>query len=188
VSLFQERTNGIIVSQTSVIAAPAATGFRAYMEVAGTNGKPGAIQSGLAVMNPSASAVTVFITLTRLDGSVVSVPPAMVNIPPGGQIQSFLSELFPTLPVPFQGVANVSAATPIVVAALRGRYNERDEFLMTTTPPLSNSTLTAGTLVFPHIVSGQGFSTQIVVFGSSGSGKLYLFAQDGLLELGTPLK
>jgi hypothetical protein len=99
-----------------------------------------------------------------------------------------LTELFPTLPVPFQGVANLTSSTPIVVAALRGRYNERDEFLMTTTPPLSNTTLTAGTLVFPHIISGQGFSTQIVVFGSTGSGKLYLFANDGLLELGTPLK
>lgn len=188
VSLFQERTNGVIVSQTSVIAVPSATGFKAYMEVAGTNGQPGSIQSGVAITNPSTSAVSVFVTLTRLDGTIVNVPSVTLNIPPGGQVQKFLTELFPTLTVPFQGVANVTASTPIAVAALRGRYNERDEFLMTTTPPLSNATFTSGTLVFPHIVSGQGFSTQIVVFGSSGTGKLYMFAKDGLLELGTPLK
>jgi hypothetical protein len=186
VSLFQLRTNGNTVSQTSVIAAPTDTGFRMYMEASGTNGLPNSIQSGMAVMNPSSTPVTAYIDLSTLDGTSANVPTAVITIPAGGQIQKFLAELFPDITGSFKGVARLTSTSPLAVAALRGRYNERDEFLMTTTPPLRDST-SAGSLVFPHIVSGQGFSTQVVVFGGTGTGKLYLFTQSGLQESGTPL-
>jgi hypothetical protein len=51
------------------------------------------------------------------------------------------------------------------VVALRIRYNERNEFLETTTPP-SNEMLQAGTaeVDFPEIVNGAGWTTQFNLF------------------------
>src|SRR5205814_1902209 len=104
-----------------------------------------------------------------------------------GQVAKFINELFPTLPATFQGIVRVTSSTSIEVAALRGRYNERGDFLMTTTPPLNDAAPPATELVFPQIVSGNGYSTQIVVFGQGGSAKLYHLAQDGTLKPGSSL-
>jgi hypothetical protein len=67
---------------------------------------------------------------------------------------------------------------------LRGRYNERGEFLITTTPPVNEATqATAGGLYFPHIVDSGGYTTQFVLFsglaGQSSTGNLELFSQNG---------
>ncbi len=189
VSLFQLRMNGITVSQTSVIGAPVGQNFRLYMEASGTNMQPGSIRTGVALVNTSSSAISVTFGLNRLDGTVAGLPlPTTVNVPPGGEISQFLTDLFPTLPLPFQGVATLTATTPVAVAALRGRYNQRDEFLMTTTPPLNQGLPNPSSLVFPHIVNGQGYSTQVLVIGSSGNATLSLVGQDGSLRQGASVK
>jgi hypothetical protein len=183
VSLFQLRENGITISETSVIAAPVSTGFQMYMEASGVNGKAGSIQSGLAVANPSSSPAVVFLDLNRLDGTPAGLGTATVNIPPGGQISTFINQLFPEMPASFQGTANLTSATPVAAVALRGRYNERDDFLMTTTPPLNVLSSSPGALVFPEIDSGQGWGTQIIVFGTNGgTGRLYLMTSTGVSE------
>jgi hypothetical protein len=108
------------------------------------------------------------------------------TVPADGQIAAFVHELFPELPSSFQGVAKVTAPDlPISVAALRGTYNERGDFLVTTTPPL-NESAPATELVFPHIVSGSGYSTQIIVLGE-GSGQLYLLSPDGTVRPGSSI-
>jgi hypothetical protein len=188
VGLLRFRMNGATVSQTTIGATPLDTGFRMYMEASGTYGAIGSIQSGIAIANPSSSAVTVSVSLTGLDGSALNLQAASLVIPPGGQVAKLLSELFPTLPASFQGIARLTAPSPVSVAALRGRFNERDEFLMTTTPPLNDAAGNIISLVFPHIVSGQGFSTQIVLFGTAASGRLYLLSNDGLLKPSVSLK
>ena len=77
------------------------------------------------------------------------------------------------------GLAGQMMAAPIAVTGLRGRYNERGDFLITTTPPMNEATATAGDLLFPHIVAGSGYNTQIIIYGQPGSGGLYLVGQDG---------
>jgi hypothetical protein len=186
VSLFQLRTNGITVSQTSVIAAPTGTTFRMYMEASGTNGQLGSIRTGVALVNSSSSTISVTFSLTSLTGSAAGLPsPVTISVPPGGEISKFVTDLFPTLPVPFQGVATLTTTTPVAVAALRGRYNQRNEFLMTTTPPLNSAVSNPSSLVFPHIVNGQGFNTQVIVIGNAGTATFYLLGQDGSLRPGS---
>jgi hypothetical protein len=46
----------------------------------------------------------------------------------------------------------------------------------------------ASSVVFPHIASGGGCSTQIILFGQTGTGKLYMFGQDGFPKPGSALK
>src|SRR2546425_889216 len=72
----------------------------------------------------------------------------------------------------FQGFLKVAAGTPIGLTGVRGRQNERREFLITTTLPRSDDVaLPVSQLVFPHIASGGGYTTQFIIFGE-GSGRL----------------
>ena len=142
----------------------------------------GPTQSGVAIANPSSSPASITVQLTQLDGTPLGLTTSL-NLPAGGQISKFINELFPQLPANFQGIGRVTSATPVGLAALRGRFNERGDFLVTTTPPLNEASSTvAADLVFPHIVSGMGYTTQIVAFGQGGSARLYLLGQDGTVK------
>jgi hypothetical protein len=172
---------GITVSEASVQALPLRTAFRTYLQASPGSDLVGSIQSGVAIANPSPTPVTVAMQLTNLDGTPTGLSQA-INVPAGGQIAEFINELFPQLPATFQGVGRILSSSAVAVAALRGRYNERGDFLMTTTPPFIEGAVPSTDLVFPHIVSGLGFTTQIVLFGSGGSAQLYLLGQDGTVQ------
>jgi hypothetical protein len=85
---------------------------------------------------------------------------------------------------PFQGVLRVSSTSAIAVVGLRGRYNERRDFLITTTAPVDEARPPAATeLFFPHLADSGGYTTQFVLFsgaaGQSATGNLTLFSQSG---------
>jgi len=78
------------------------------------------------------------------------------------------------------------------VIDLRGRYNERNDFLITTTPPINEAAPPATSpMFFPHIADSGGYTTQFILFsaqpGSSSSGTMQLFNQSGG-ELGLTLQ
>jgi len=67
---------------------------------------------------------------------------------------------------------------------VRGRYNERGDFLITTISPApESSSAMPSPIYFPHIVEGGGYTTQIIVFGDTPglgtSGKVRYFSQSG---------
>jgi hypothetical protein len=67
----------------------------------------------------------------------------------------------------------------LAVAGLRGRYNEREDFLITTTPPSNeNATTSTVPMFFSHIVDGGGYTTQFLLFSGianqSADGNLVL--------------
>jgi hypothetical protein len=70
------------------------------------------------------------------------------------------------------------------VTGLRGRYNERGDFLITTTAPIPESAAPSiSELIFPHLVDGGGYTTQFVLFsgspGQTANGVLRFFSQSG---------
>ncbi|PYS20339.1 MAG: hypothetical protein DMG11_29735, partial [Acidobacteria bacterium] len=72
----------------------------------------------------------------------------------------------------------------VSVTGVRGRYNERGDFLITTISPAPESSgATPSPLYFPHIVEGGGYTTQIIIFGDTPglgtSGKVRYFSQSG---------
>jgi hypothetical protein len=156
------------------------TALRAYVQTSST---PGAvIQSGLAIANVSTSPATVNLQLFNPDGTSAAASTSL-TIPGSGQIAKYLSDLFPNLPQPFQGVVRISASSSnLAVVGLRTRYNERGDYLITTTPATSESA-TPGQLFFPHLAIGGGYTTQLILFsgtpGSSSSGTLNFFSQSG---------
>jgi hypothetical protein len=182
-AIFSFQNNGVTVSAASVPALPAGTAFRTYVESNGTIGQPGYIQTGVAISNATPSAITVSLDIDKLDGTPTGLS-TTVDIPAGGQIAKFVNEVIPDLPATFMGVLRVSCPSPIYLTSRRMRYNERSDFLVTTVPARDDATAPSGAEVdFPHIVSGGGYSTQLIMLspaiGINSSLKLWLLAQDG---------
>ena len=159
--------------------------FRMYAQALGTSGAAGSIQSGFAIANTSASAGTLTLELTNLDGSTTGLPGSVnVTLPGSGQIVGLLNTFFPSL-TSFRGVLRISTTTSgISVVGIRSRYNETGGYLMTTTPPINEAAASSSAeMYFPHIVNGGGFTTEFIVFsgtaGQSSNGNLEFFRDDG---------
>ena len=106
------------------------------------------------------------------------------TIAAAGHLSVFLNEIpgLQNLPSSFRGVLRISSSFPVSVIGLRGRHNERGDFMVSTTPAVAEDELPAsGELVFPHIVSGGGYSTEFLLMGRSGSsnGNVVFRSQSG---------
>jgi sugar lactone lactonase YvrE len=180
--IFSYRPAGITVTEAGVPSISGNT-LRVYVESAGP------IQSGIAVANNSQMPASVTFELTNLDGSTNGLPaPISATLAGFGHTAQFLSQMFPGLPASFKGILRVSTASSgISVVGLRSRYNERNDFLITTTPPANEATpSSSGELVLPHLADGGGYSTEFIFFsttstggGGSSSGSLLLFNGSG---------
>jgi len=170
--IFGYTTNNVRVAEASVVGT-AGNQFRTYIEDAGSVGSVGNIESGIAIANLDTARATVNLQAFALNGQLQASN--SVGIPVGGKVARFANELFPTLPTSFKGVLRVTSNSNISVVGLRGRYNERNDFLITTVPV--NQELTQGSnaeLLFPHIVDSGGYTTQFIlvntVSGQTSSG------------------
>jgi sugar lactone lactonase YvrE len=186
VAIFSYQQAGITVTEAGVPSSGAASSFRMYSEISGDfgQGAAGSIQSGIAVANLSGAPATVTLALDRLDGLPTGFT-GTLQVPGNGQLSTFLNQVsgLSSVPAPFQGVLRISSPTPISAVGLRGRYNERGEFLITTTAPVNEAAPPgSGDLFFPHFADSAGYTTQFILFGGSGaasSGSLRLVSQSG---------
>jgi hypothetical protein len=181
-AIFSFTSGGVVVSQASVISIPAAQSFRMYAETGDGNSN---IQPGFAVANNSTKPVTVNLQLFSVAGTPTGFS-GQVVIPPQGQVASFLNGIngFQSVPNDFKGVLEISASSPIYAMGLRGRYNQRGDFLITSTQPVDESTPpSTAPLYFPHVAAGGGFSTQIILFNASAGqlagGSIQIFDNNG---------
>jgi hypothetical protein len=120
------------------------------------------------VANPSDNAALVAVELIAASGEVAGS--TLVSIPPAGQFAAFVREIPGLLPLTyFEGMLRLTTASPqgVAVMGLRGRYNERGDFLITSTPPAEQIHPSAN--VFPHIVDGGGYATQFVFLRTDSS-------------------
>jgi hypothetical protein len=176
--------NGPVTTSQAGVPSMLGTSFRMYVEATPGLGAIGSYSTGFAVANASSAAASITFDLFTADGSPTTFSYTK-SIPPFGHISKFLSDIFPTLAFPFQGVLRVRTTTPsISVVALRIRFNQRGEFLMTTTPPTEeNGTAPPGELDFPDILNGGGFTTQFILFsglnGQVTSGNLQFYTSGG---------
>ena len=189
VAILSYKKSGVTVAQAGVPPVNAGTAFRMYVEASGDFNKSeiGSVQSGVGIANIAASSTTVTFELFTFDGVSTGLS-GSVDLVANQQKAVFLNQILPgftTLPVPFKGVLRISVppGPGISIIGLRGRYNERGDFLIATTPPSNEgSAASAGALVFPDIADGGGYTTQFVVIGNAGgqtSGTMNFFTQDG---------
>ena len=162
--VFSFRSNGVRVTEAGVPSIPEAKAFRIYVE----SSENGTVQSGVAIANPSGAETTVTLELTNLNGSAAAR--TTVTIPANGQFATFLNQIpgFENIRLPFQGVLRIASSTNLSAIGLRGRYNERSDFLITTTAPVTESLISsANDKYFAHFVNGGGYTTQFIVFRSA---------------------
>src|SRR5262249_38590898 len=142
VAVFSFKNAGVTVTEAGVQALRPATAFRLYAESSGSTQQIGSIQTGIALANPSSSTALVTFEVTTITGVSTGLNGSIV-LGGNGQAAMFLRQIpgFTLLPDPFQGVLRVSTVSSagISVVGLRGRYNERGDFLITTTPPTNES-------------------------------------------------
>lgn len=175
--VFSYRKANIRVTEAGVAASPAGPAFRIYVESSGT------VQSGVAITNTSPRSATVRLELINLSGA--SVAGTTLTLAANAQLARFLNQIpgFETLSLPFQGLLRITSSSPVAAVGLRGRYNERADFLLTTTPPVSESASAPAELFFPHFVDAGGYTTQFILFssgaGRSIGGNVRFFSQSG---------
>jgi len=179
------RNNGITILQTAIPGVASGTAFRLFVENLGTlNSVPGSIQTAIAVANPTSNPASVALELYGNDGAPVGLRDS-IAIPANGQIAVFLNQIpgFSRLPPSFQGVLRISSASTVAVNALRAHYNERGDFLISPTLPVSEAELpNSSELLFPHFAIGGGCEMQFVLFSgraTASSGTIYFFDQNG---------
>jgi hypothetical protein len=182
VAVFSFKKAAVTVAEAGVPAIVPGKAFRMYAEV----NSAGAIRTGVAAVNTSSSSVHINFELIGMNGVSTGLTGSL-DIPGFGQRALFLQEIpgFQSLPAPFKGILRISSANQadIAITGLRGRSNERGDFLITTTDPVNENTPPDSKIVFPHFVDGGGYTTQFVTFSGTNSepssGNLKMFSESG---------
>jgi len=182
-TVFSYAERGVTVTESGAPSTGIAPSFRLYAEY-------GAMRTGVAVVNTASTAATVQFELLDLAGSATGYS-GSITLDANGHRSLFIDEIpgFQNLPSSFRGVLRVSGNTPISVLGLRGRYNERGDFLISTTPAIAdNAATTTEEMIFPHIVSGSGYTTEFLLMsrGAGSEGRMLLRSQSGA-ELALPI-
>jgi hypothetical protein len=166
---------------TTVEAVEQEFDFKMYAEISGNYPGPDlSATPAISIANTSAAPVTVNLSLLGFDGTNSGLS-AQVVLQPREHLSRFLREIpgFQNLPSPYFGVVRATTAQPgVVFTGFRARYNEVGHFLVTATSPLRDLG-NINPVIFPHLVDGAGFATQIVVIsgaaGGGASGTIRLF-------------
>jgi hypothetical protein len=176
------KRGGNTVSATSVPVVHPGKSFRLYIEESGDTAPQ--LRTSLAISNASPLPAGVFLELMDLSGRPAGFTGTMV-IPPFGQLSRFLKEIpgFEAVPLPFRGALQVSTVAPegISVVGLRGRLNERSDFLVSTVLSAEQGEALSETLA--PVVEGAGYSTEIVLSNNSSSsahGNLVSVSENGV--------
>jgi hypothetical protein len=185
-SIFAYSNNGVTVSEAGVPVLHPGQSFRMFEIDAGSYA--GQLQTGIAIANPSSTdTASVTLELTDMAGNSTGMTSAL-TMPPLGHTAAFMKQFsgFESIPYPFRGVVRISTTSPsgIAIIGLRGQYNERNDFLITTSMPVDESTpLSSADALFPHLAEGGGYTTEFILFsgspGQASSGSLQLFTQSG---------
>lgn len=185
-TIFSFQNRGVTVSEAGVPAASPGSAFRVFVESFGdfNQAAAGSMRTGLAIANTSPQATSVVVEVKNLNGGTGLI--GTLSIPGNGQTSLFLNQIpgIQTLLTPFRGMLRLTSLAPITIVGLRARYNERNDLLITTTPPGDEGVPPpVSGLYFPHFADAGGYSTQFILFsaqpGQTPSGTLQLVSQAG---------
>ncbi|MBZ5537777.1 MAG: hypothetical protein LAO31_17620 [Acidobacteriia bacterium] len=169
---------GALITEASVPAATVLTAARLFVDFNASTGQ----DSGVALVNPGASPLSVNVILMSQTGVASTCP--NVQVAAHGHTALFASQFgCPSLASPFLGTLTFTAAGPFAAVNLRAAQNGHAEQIFSALPVVDPTVAPAGTnLIFSQIVDGGGNPTQILLMNTSGSpisGIISLFDDTG---------
>jgi hypothetical protein len=198
-AVFRFMQDGVTVTEAGVPASPPTTRARVFIDYrADVNAVPGRseagtvdINTGVAVVNNGTAPANVTYVLRDLTGGILASGNG--TIAAGNYFAKFidnLSDVAPdfNLPSNFQtaiqfGSLQITSTQPLSVLALRGTMNQRNEFLITTTPVADlTQALGNGSMYFPQFADGGGYTTSLILMNTSTqieTGSLVIRDKDG---------
>ena len=143
--------------------------------------------TGVAIVNRNSTETRVTMMLQGVDGSTQS---GSLTLPPNGHVARFVSELFPGLPVQYQGVLTMTSPVPLAAMTLRQTFNQRNEPIYSTLPVADLTHPPEGPMYIPQVADGGGYQTQLILINTSNSISLVQieFFNDNGKNISLPLK
>ena len=187
-AIFAQRQSGALITEAGVPAVAPATSSRVFVDFDAANGR----DSGVALVNPGNTALTVNLTLRDQNGVSSSCP--AVTVPPLGKVAQFASQFgCSALGSSFLGTLTFTASAPFAAVNLRSAPNDHPPESIFSALPVVDPTVTpvGSNLIFSQILDGNGNPTQILLMNTSGStiaGTISLFRDAGtpiLLDFGS---
>jgi hypothetical protein len=156
VAIFGYHANGALVSEAGVPATPLMVSGRVYAEITDS------VNTGVALVNPYDTAAQLSFFFTDTNGH--DGGNGTTTIAAQSKLSVFLTDAPYNGPSPFAGTFTFTSSLPVGVVALRGRVNERSEYLMTTLPATDlQAPASSAPVVFPQYADGAGWSTEVAL-------------------------
>jgi len=181
-------TVGYTILETSLEGQPPRASLRLYAEGTGdfNNAKATSTRTAITIANPSDAPSTIQLQLTSFSGAQLALS-SPIQVPASGQVSRYLPEFpgFEAIAVPFQGIVRLTvlAGPGVMAGGFRVMFNERGDYLFTTTGPLNEDAGTAGRLIFPYVTDSTGYTTEFILINppdvTSAAGVLHYLAADG---------
>ena len=179
VAIYGYRPGNYLVSETAVLATLPARSGRIYAEVSTS------VTTGLAIANPNDQPATIDFYYTDAAGADTGT--GRITLGPKSQFANFIDQapLKRFSASTFEGTFSYASDVPVSAMAIRGVYNERGDFLMSTLPVIDlSSPPQTGVVVVPHFADGGGWTTQILLVNpgnSAANGKVEFRDPNGAL-------
>jgi hypothetical protein len=180
-ALLSYKSGAFTTSETNV-PATMGTAFTMYAQLSSSR----RINTSVVVTNPTPHRGRITLTLTDLDGNFLGTASGVID--GGKQIRTSVDAIVPALrDREIQGVLRITTDLPSVsVAGFRERYNERApaaDLLISTMPPTSEDASTSQERIFPQLLNGDGFTTEIILYsgsdGATSQGQMIFIRPDG---------
>jgi hypothetical protein len=183
-AVFSFKQSGVTVTEAGVPASPPTTLARVFIDyrpdVLALPGQSNSglidINTGIAVVNTRAATASVTYTLRDTAGTTLAIGNG--TIAAGAHFAKFISQLTDVapnfnLPSNFQtttqfGTLEIASDQPLSVLALRGTNNQRNDFLITTTPIADlMQSVSYSPVYFPQFADGGGYTTSLVLLNTA---------------------
>jgi hypothetical protein len=167
---------GIVVSEAGVGAAEPIRSGRIFVDEVAT-------RTGLALVNTSALQAAA-LTFTLRDSTGVQVDQTTASLGAKQHLARFVDELFKSgKAAGLRGSLTVESSQPVAAVTLREKPNQFGEHLYTTLPVVDLSApLSTGSIVFPHIAAGGGYTTELLLINPGTQamrGDVRFYGSDG---------
>ena len=178
--IFQLWSGTTLITEAGVGATPETTTARISLDNVGR-------QTCVAIANRGSTPAEVqFILQDRFATEQIRVTE---TIPAGGHLARMAQELFPSVESGFSGLVEIQSSGAVAAVTLQLTINTLGEVVLTTLPVADlTRALIAGTVIFPQVVIGSGFSTRLVfVNGGTASTVGMVFSNSDGTAMNVPI-